>query len=95
VCFVLDHYNQSQEYEPIICCQASNLTLLYIYDNEDVNENMIPLRFYRAIYHWHTTTTTNNNNTIIIIVHRESSVFLIEHYISGGKGWYHINRLRC
>jgi hypothetical protein len=48
------------------------------------------LRFYRAIYHWHTTTTTNNNNTIIIIVHRESIVFLIEHYISGGNGWYRI-----
>jgi hypothetical protein len=46
------------------------------------------------LIHWHTTTTTNNNNTIIIIVHRESSVFLIEHYISGGNGWYRINRLR-
>ena len=52
------------------------------------------LRFNSAIYHWHTTTTNNNNNTIIIIVHRESSVFSIEHDISGGNGWYRINRLR-
>jgi hypothetical protein len=54
----------------------------------DVSHSTV-LRFYSAIYHWHTTTTTNNNNnTIIIIVHRESSVFSIEHYISGGNGWY-------
>jgi hypothetical protein len=52
------------------------------------------LRFNSAIYHWHTTTTNNNNNTIIIIVHRESSVFSIEHDISGRNGWYRINRLR-
>jgi hypothetical protein len=44
------------------------------------------LRFYSAIYHWHTTTTTTTNYTIIIIVHRESSVFSIEHDISGGNG---------